>query len=108
MKTFKSFVLILLIGFIFNSCEIDPNHSIRIKNEYPATINNLKIGSVSYGSVANGATTEYKPVEDGSHSISGSINSSKTITGTVSVKGTGTHKWTVKITTSGGAVINED
>jgi hypothetical protein len=108
MKTFKLLVSILLVGFFLSSCLKDPEHSIRVKNEYKERLLNLSVGSVNYGGVNPGATSGYKPVDEGSHTLSGTTTSSQTLTGTASVTGKGSHKWTMKILSSGGLEIKED
>ncbi|MCK4664477.1 MAG: hypothetical protein KAT68_16530 [Bacteroidales bacterium] len=68
----------------------------------------MKIGSVSYSDVNSGSTADYKPIDEGTHSLSGTTSSGRNLTGTVSLTGKGTHKWTLKILPSGGAEIKED
>jgi hypothetical protein len=108
MKTIKALAFILLIAFLFACCSKDPNHSVRIKNDYFASFYDVKIGSVGYGTVANGATTDYQGVEEGSHNISGTSSLGQSLTGTISISGKGKHKWTMTITSSGQAQISED
>jgi len=95
-----------LIAFMFSSCSAD--HSIRIKNSFSEAMSEVKINSTSYGSIAIGKTTGYKPVDEGSFTMSGSTTSGKPLTGSGSVKGNGTHKWTITITASGSCSIAED
>jgi len=108
MKTFKILLLIILTGFFLNSCELEPDHSIRVKNDFSETINNVKIGSVEYGSVSYGSMTGYMPVEEGSHTLSGNSESGGTLSGSVSVEGNGEHNWTLTITSDGKVEIEED
>lgn len=108
MKALKWIAIVLSIGFFLNGCELDPDHTIRVKNEYFVGINNLKIGSVSYGTVSSGTTSSYKSVDEGSHSVTGTTTLGQELTGTVSVSGNGAHKWTMRITSSGGLEISED
>jgi PBP1b-binding outer membrane lipoprotein LpoB len=108
MKTLRIVITILAIGLTLSSCSLEPDFSIRVKNEYAVTVNNLMIGSVSFGSVNSGSTTAYKPVDEGTHDISGTTSSSGVLTGTVSLTGKGTHKWTITILASGGVEIEED
>jgi hypothetical protein len=67
----------------------------------------VKINSTSYGSIAVGAVTDYKPVNEGSFGVSGSTVSGKPLSGSGSVSGSGTHKWTVTIHSS-GLILVED
>ena len=101
-------VLFLFASIFLNSCLKGPNHSIRITNYYPEKINNIKIGSVGYGSVEYQKTTAYNPVEDGTHTLSGSSSSGGTLSGSVSISGRGTHKWTLTILSNGGLDFKED
>ena len=108
MKTIKWIAFTLFLGFFLNGCELDPDHTIRVKNEYFTGINNLKIGSTSYGTVSAGTTSGYKSVDEGSHAVTGTTALGQSLTGTVSISGNGTHKWTMKITSSGNLEISED
>jgi len=108
MKKIRLFIPILLIGLLITGCELKPDHSIRVKNEYPETIDNLMVGTVSYGDVDSGTTTDYKPVDEGSHTLSGTTTSGLPLTGSASVTGRGSHKWTMTILSSGGLEIKED
>lgn len=61
---------------------------------------NLRIGSANYGTVVPGAKTDYKPVDEGTHMISGFNESWETLSGSVVVSGNGTHKRTLIILSS--------
>ena len=105
------FVLLVLAisGLIFTSCSFDPNHTIRVKNLYSEPFSNVSINSTSYGKVDVGSTTDYKSVDEGSFTLSGTTVTSKTsLSGSGTVTGKGTHKWTLVITSSGGVTISED
>ncbi|MFW5877651.1 MAG: hypothetical protein ACOCUP_00920 [bacterium] len=108
MRYFRLFFGVIALILVMSSCEKEADHSIRIKNEIPETITGITIGSVSYGDVPTGSLTEYKPVEEGEHTLSGSSDSGGTLSGTVTVEGKGTHKWTLVITSSGDLEIHED
>ena len=108
MKLIKLFILSLMAAILLAGCSLEPNHSVRVKNQYAEAINNVMIGSVSYGTVESGSTTAYKPVDEGTHTISGTSNSGNPLTGSLSVSGKGTHKWTMTITSSGVVEIKED
>ena len=108
MKPIKPIILILMAVVLLAGCSLEPNHSIRVKNQYAEAINNVMIGSVSYGTVGSGSTTNYKPVDEGTHNISGTTISGNPLTGSLSVSGKGTHKWTMTITSSGVVEIKED
>ena len=108
MKTLRIFIALLAIGFTVSSCSLDPDFSIRVKNEFAETVSNVMIGSVSFGDVSTSATTAYKPVDEGTHDLTGTTASSGNLTGTVSITGKGTHKWTLTILASGSVKIEED
>lgn len=93
---------------IFQGCLKDPNHSIRIKNDYPLTVKNVSIGSIGYGSIGNGVTSDYKHVNEGTSDVSGTTAAGQTLSGEVYVKGMGNHKWTLTILSSGKLSIKED
>lgn len=108
MKILKIFIAIVAISLLFSGCSLDPDHSIRVKNEYSETILDVKIGSVSYGDVGSAETTSYKPVDEGTHTLAGTTTSGGELVGSVSLTGNGTHKWTLTITSAGGVEIEED
>ncbi|MDZ7739447.1 MAG: hypothetical protein U5K32_10380 [Bacteroidales bacterium] len=105
MKYLRLFFGVLALMLVMSSCEKEADHSIRIKNEVTETITGITIGSVSYGDVPSGSTTEYKPVEEGEHTLSGGGGS---LEGTVTVTGKGTHRWTLVIPSSGEVEVIED
>ncbi len=107
---YKFAVVVLVLGILLNACSksTDPDHSIRIKNEYAETINNLKVGPANYGNVISGSLTGYIHVNEGANIVSGSTSLGVVISGTVSVSGKGTHRWTLTIQSTGNVVINED
>lgn len=108
MKKLRVVIAMLAIGFTLTSCSLDPSFSIRVKNEFAETVNNVMVGSVNFGDVNSGSTTVYKPVDEGTHDLSGTTANSGDLTGSVSISGKGTHKWTLTITSSGGVEIEED
>ncbi len=105
---FKSFVLLFLV-VVATSC-LKTKHSVRIINQYPDDLGNVTIGPADYGTVASNSTTGYIEVSEGSNTISGTDldNSNNKLTGSVSVSGKGTHKWSVTITSGGSLSIKED
>ena len=93
----------LLIG-----CIKAPSHSMFVKNSYPVAMSDVKINNVSYGQIESGATTDYKPLDEGSFTISGTTVNGQPLTGGGSVSGKGIHKWTMTITSTGGVAFEED
>lgn len=108
MKTLKIIIALVAISLSFSGCSLEPDHSIRIKNEFSLSILNVEIGSVSYGTVDSGETTSYKPVDEGTHNLAGTTSAGGELVGSVSISGKGTHKWTLTITAAGGVEIDED
>jgi hypothetical protein len=108
MKPVKLFIVVVIAGVLLAGCSLDPNHSLRVKNQYAETINNLKVGTVSFGTVASGTTTEYKPIDEGSYTLSGTTTSGNPLQGSLSISGKGTHKWTMTVESSGTITIKED
>lgn len=111
----KSKILIFIIatltaGLMLMGCSKsnDPDHYIRVKNEFAETIMNLQVGSANYANVNPGTLTGYIHVYEGVNPISGNTGSGVTLSGSVSVSGKGTHRWTLTILSSGGANIVED
>lgn len=100
MKKLLSLFSILLVSVMLFSC-VKTEHSIRIANQYSTALR-ITIGPNNYGLVGSGSTTGYSTIPEGSHTISGDVN------GTVSVSGKGVHKWTLTITSAGTTSIKED
>ena len=103
----KIFAVIIFIA-IFNSCLKAPNHSMRIKNLYSVAMKDVNINSTSYGSILSGATTDYKPIDEGNFTVSGSTVNGQILTGSGTVSGNGTHKWTTVINSSGSLTLTSD
>jgi hypothetical protein len=108
MKTLKTIFFILFIAVLSEGCFLQPDHSVRVRNEYHEALIDLYIRGVVYGTVASGETTDYKPFEEGTCGVSATTYSGSQLSGTVTIHGNGKHKWTVTITTSGEAKIEED
>ena len=106
-KLLLSTVIIVCLAFGLTSC-FKADHSIRVKNSFSQELVGLTINSTNYGNIAAGATTDYKPVEEGSFSISGSTSGNLSISGSGSVKGKGKHDWTLTVNPSGQFSIAED
>jgi len=73
MKTVIKSGLILSVIFLFTSCLKD-NHSIRLKNNYNEQVDNVVIGTANIGTVAPGATSDYKSINTGNFSIRGLLH----------------------------------
>lgn len=108
MKVIKVLAPGLFFCLLLQNCSTDPNHSIRVTNESIEAIDSFNIGSVSYGHIASDSTTAYKPVETGTHTISGSFESGYSLSGTTSISGSGAHKWTITVTNYGDMEIVEE
>ncbi|MBN8216367.1 MAG: hypothetical protein J0L75_06970 [Spirochaetes bacterium] len=81
---------------------------MRMKSTYPATVYNVKIGTVDFGTVLQNSTSDYKQIEAGSHKITGNTSAGQQLTGTLSVSGKGTHKFTVNLSSAGELSVSED
>jgi hypothetical protein len=106
---------LILAGLVFisitilaASCTPNPDHSIRVKNSFHEALTYIKINGTNYGRIERGSVTEYLPVEEGNFSISGSTSSGNSLSGSGTVSGPGSHKWTLTINGSGSASIEED
>jgi hypothetical protein len=108
MKSVSYFILPLVVIGISIGCEIAPDHSIRIRNNYAKAIDSVKIGTVYYGYIPSGEKTRYKSVEEGSHHFTGKIASEDDLNGMVSVRGPGVNKWTLRILSSGDFDLRKD
>lgn len=95
--------IVLVVG-----CSKESNHMVRVKNSFYEDMRVVKIDAINYGEVKKKAVTEYKSVAAGDFNISGSSSSGLPLTGSGTVKGKGTHHWTLTITSSGAVSFNED
>ena len=107
MKKITQIFAFIALLVTFTSC-LKEKHSVRFENNFSQRIDNLTIGNASFGSVNPGATTEYKPINTGNFSISGVSANGGQLSGTGTISGKGTHKWTVTLSSSGGISIAED
>lgn len=104
----KLFYSILLIGiFIFSSC-LKERHSVRLKNEYAYDVRNFTAGTANIGDVASGATSDYKSINTGNFTISGTTSNGQSVAGSGSISGKGTHKWTITLGANGTCSVKED
>lgn len=109
MKSIITKFLVIAVSItLFTSCLSKPDHSIRIKNSYTQAMSDVKINSTSFGKIEIGATTDYKPVDDGDFTVTGTTVSGYPLNGTGSVSGKGKHKWTMTIGSDGKLDIAED
>ena len=100
--------IIILLLLVFGSCTKDPNHSVRFENQFSMKLYNVKIGKASYGTVVPKTITDYKPIDEGNFSISGTTDTIVVLTGSGTVSGKGTHKWTAKLNDFGSLEFKED
>ena len=71
-KSYLSHILVLVItSFLFTSC-LKTEHTVRVKNSYIEAFTDVSVRGTSYGRIESGSTTSYKPIEEGSFTISGS------------------------------------
>ncbi len=70
---------------------------------YSVTAGNAKIGTVENGKVSN-----YYAINSGNFSISGMSSSGQNLSGSGSVSGRGTHKWTITLSSAGTLSISKD
>ncbi len=107
----KKLILLLSATFIlFASCSKDEEtkHELRVTNNFMLGID-ISVGSNDYGVVNTGSTTAYKEISEGSHAIIGMLNDTlQILQGSISIQGKGQHKWTMAISSLGGATLTED
>jgi len=107
-KSYLSHILVLVItSFLFTSC-LKTEHTVRVKNSYIEAFTDVSVRGTSYGRIESGSTTSYKPIDEGSFTISGSTVSGQQLSGSGSGTGKGKHKWTLTITAAGGVSLVED
>jgi hypothetical protein len=106
-KSISAIMLIAALIIVFSACT-KATHSIRIKNNYTQAMTDMKVNETSYGAIAIGATTDYKPVDEGEFTISGTTSSGFPLSGSGKVTGNGKHKWTMTIGADGKLALSED
>jgi hypothetical protein len=106
----RMFTLMALITAVvlWTGCAKDANHMVRVQNNYKEDMKVVKIDAINYGSIKSGGVSEYKQVAPGDFTMSGSTASGVPFSGSGTLKGQGTHHWTMTITASGGVSFNED
>lgn len=107
MKKIIPLVLIATVILLFTSC-LKENHKIRFQNNFSQTINNIVAGSAHIGTVGAGSTSGYFSINTGNFSISGSTPAGQQLTGSGSITGKGTHKWTLVLSGSGTLSLSLD
>jgi hypothetical protein len=107
MKRTISVLLTFAVFLFLSSCSKD-QYSVRFRNNFSETINNITVGSTVLGTVAPGQTSTYQPFGGHSFMISGMSVSGRALQGTESVSGKGIHKWTITLTSTGTFDFAED
>ena len=103
----KFFFPVLFIMLLLTSC-VKTEHKIRSQNLYSQDVEELKIGSDAFGTVASGATSNYQSIPEGSGNITGYSTSGQSLSGSYTVSGKGKHNWTVILSASGTMSIKND
>jgi hypothetical protein len=111
MKIVKQLIAVLFcivtIG-LGTGCKKESQHYVRVKNSYYEDVDALKLDAINFGTVKKGTKTDYKSVLEGTFPVSGSTASGSKLQGDITIKGDGTHHWTMTIMTTGGVSFNED
>lgn len=107
MKKTLFYFQISVLVFLSCSCA-KYDYSIRFTNNYNQTINNVAAGTVGFGTVDPGKTTDYKPIRAKSFLISGMSINGQSLQGSESMSGSGKHKWTITLNSKGTIDFTED
>jgi hypothetical protein len=103
----KFFFSVLFTMILLTSC-VKTEHKIRFQNLYSLDVENLKIGSDAFGTVASGATSDYQSIPEGSGNITGYSTTGQYLSGSYTVSGKGQHNWTVILSAAGTMSIKND
>ena len=87
---------------------VPPDHSVRIENNCPYDLSSFNVGSHSFGYINTLETTTFQDIEEGTHSITGTIVGGVSIFGSITVEGDGKHEWTITIDFYGNFNISEN
>jgi hypothetical protein len=95
MKSSLRFIFLAIISVVLiaTSCKKPADHSIRVKNDSSLPIGTITVGSLTFKDIKAKAASEYQAIPEGKYSISGDMETNE-----FSISGTGTHKWSIKIT----------
>jgi len=69
---------------------------------------NVTAGTTKIGTVINGKTSPYYAISAGSFTVGGVSSGGQTLSGSGSVTGRGTHKWTIILSSAGTLSIVKD
>lgn len=107
MKRVFIIAFITAVIFTVSSC-LKEKHQIRFKNDYAVTIINAGAGTARFGAVPVNKSSDYQSINTGTFTIYGSTSSGQLITGSGTVSGKGSHKWTLTIDAAGQVGITKD
>ena len=107
MKRIISTLFIFLTVLFLSSCA-KKDYSVRFKNDYTETVQNVSAGNAYLGDVNPGKTSDYQSFTGSSFIISGMTVTGKKLNGTEAVSGKGTHKWTITLKKDGTFDFSED
>jgi hypothetical protein len=107
MKKLISLASLSIFFLFFTSC-FKEDHRIRFQNNFSLKINDVNAGNANLGSVNSGETTDYASIATGNFNITGTATNGNKLQGSGSVSGKGKHKWTIKLSSTGGLSISED
>ena len=111
MKIQAILLLVILISTCFLGCSKKESNGVRVVNNYTITIYDVQIGSVQYGAINPGGTTDYVTFKDGSYNYSGNAGNGWSVTGTVTLpkKGLGhKHEWSLTLGINGSVSFVHD
>ena len=99
----SAFCIILFL----TSCRKE-DYSVRFKNDYKEAINNVAAGNATLGRIEPGKVSDYQKFTGHSFMIAGTADSGLPLSGSESVSGKGTHKWTITLNSDGKIDFAED
>jgi hypothetical protein len=97
IKIHKNFLVIVLISFALSSCKKNPDHSVRVHNELSETLFHIKLGAVDFRNLATNHVSDFIPVREGDHVLTGKIFAGVLTSEAIKIKGEGTQRWTLTV-----------
>ena len=102
----KLIIVLSLLAIVLGACkkEDEFNNFLRIRNSLTTVSFTCKVGSVDYGVIGPGVTTDYKVVPGGVSTLSGNLTGTITFPDSLTVD----HRFTLSLNADTTLILTED